>query len=171
MSEPTAEEYRAFVRENLERHTAALTAQLRDILALRFHPDVVLLDFEVFHDGLAEELPVRGFFMDRSNNEVFSDDPALTGSSLDLLPDIPHIIPESEKPRLQAIEAAEADIDTISIEAAEIIAWFAHCWTAAGGQDFPLPAYICRHDDITSFDLKQQKWLPDEEGKFLHLED
>lgn len=170
MPAPTAEEYRAFIHENLVRHTKALTTQLREIIALHFHPEVVFLDFEVFPYGLTEELPVRGFLMDSGYNEVFHNDPGyFAASSLDLLPDIPHIIPLSEKARTDAF--LKADIPLYEIEIEALIPWFARCWIAADGERFSLPAYICRHDDIQSFDLKQQLWLPDEEGKYTHLRD
>ncbi|HSQ90380.1 hypothetical protein, partial [Romboutsia sp.] len=40
--------------------------------------------------------------------------------------------------------------------------WFYNCWIKAGGQNFKLPSYFVFHDDDKSFNLKENKWISDD---------
>ena len=71
-----AESYKRWIRSLLDRLSPALEQQLRTILSAHFHPRVVLLDTEVFPDGLRDGIPMRMFQIDAHNREVFHDDPA-----------------------------------------------------------------------------------------------
>ncbi len=165
-----ADSYKRWIRSQLDRLSPALEQQLRTILSARFHPRVVLLDTEVFPDGLRYGIPMRMFQIDAHNCEVFHDDPAyLLPSSIGILEEIPEVIPHAESDRQQRYE--EAGVDTSQIESATLLEWFAACWVAAGGQQCPLPAYVCYHDDRESFDLRHLKWEPNVVGKATHYTD
>jgi hypothetical protein len=56
-----ANSYKQWIRLSLERLSPALESQLQTIFSYRFHPQVVLLDTEVFPDGLREGVPLRMF--------------------------------------------------------------------------------------------------------------
>lgn len=162
--------YKRWIRSLLDPFAPALEQQLRTILSARFHPRVVLLDTEVFPDGLRNGMPMRMFQIDAHNGEVFHDDSAyLLPSSIGILDDVAEVIPQAEKDRQQRYEVA--GVDTIQIESSTLLEWFAACWVAVGGQQCPVPAYICYHDDSESFDLRQLKWEPNEVGKATHYTD
>jgi hypothetical protein len=165
-----ADSYKRWIRSLLDRLSPALEQQLRTILSAHFHPRVVLLDTEVFPDGLRDGIPMRMFQIDAHNSEVFHDDPAyLLPSSIGILEEIAEVIPHGESDRQQRYEGA--GVDTIQIELATLLEWFAACWVAAGGQQCPVPAYVCYHDDRESFDLRQLKWEPNVVGKATHYTD
>jgi hypothetical protein len=165
-----ADSYKRWIRSLLEQLTPALEQQLRTILSARFHPLVVLLDTEVFPDGLGDGIPMRMFQIDAHNGEVFHDDPAyLLPSSIGILDDIAEVILPAETSRQQRFE--EAGVDTIQIESATLLEWFTACWGAAGGQQCLVPAYVCYHDESESFDLRQLKWKSNEVGKATHYTD
>jgi hypothetical protein len=152
-----AEGYKQWVRGLLDRLSLALESQLRAIVNYRFHPRVALLDTEIFPDGFRESIPMRMFLIDAQGNETFHDDPAyFLPSSIGILEEVQEVIPQHEADRQKLY--ADAGIDTLEIEMATLVEWFAACWIRADGQQCKLPAYICYHDDKASFDLKQMKW-------------
>jgi hypothetical protein len=163
-----ADDYKQWIRTLLERLTSALESQIRTILTYRFHPRVVLLDTEVFWDGFRDAIPMRMFLMAADNCEAFHDDPAyFLASSIGILEEVKEVIPHSEEERQQRF--IDAGIDTLEIEAATLVEWFADCWARAGGRECRLPSYICYHDDNQSFDLRQMKWEPDAQGKWTYF--
>ncbi|GER89004.1 hypothetical protein KDW_31660 [Dictyobacter vulcani] len=160
--------YTQWIRSLLEKLEPALESQLQTIVTARFHPHVVLLDTEVFPDGLREGVPLRMFLLDAHNSEVFHHDATFfLPSSIGLLEAVKEVIPPSEEDRQKLYE--EAGVETIEIEMSTLIEWFVACWMRAGGQHVTLPAYICRHDDQESFDLHQMKWVADQQGKHTHF--
>jgi hypothetical protein len=163
-----AANYKRWIRDLLEGLSPALESQLRTILGYQFHPRVVLLDTEVFWDGLREGVPLRMFLMNAHNCETFHQDPAYFPSpSIGILEEVRAVIPQSEEARQQRF--ADAGVDTQEIEAATLVEWFVGRWIRAGGQECRLPAYMCYHDDNRSFDLRQLKWEPDSQGKWNHF--
>lgn len=165
-----ADGYKRWIRGLLDRLSPALEGQLRTILSARLHPRVVLLDTEVFPDGLRDGIPMRMFQIDARNGEVFHDDPAyLLPSSIGILDEIAEVIPHGEADRQQRYE--EAGVDTTQVASTTLLEWFAACWVAAGGQQCPVPAYVCYHDDRESFDLRQLKWESNVTGKATHYTD
>jgi hypothetical protein len=159
--------YKRWIRSLLGRLSPALEQQVRTILSARFDPRVVLLDTEVFPDGLRDGIPMWMFQIDAHNSEVFHDDPAyLLPSCIGFLEAIAEVIPHGEADRQQRYE--EAGVDTTQVESTTLLEWFVACWGAAGGQQCPLPAYVCYHDDRESFDLRQLKWEPNVVGKATH---
>lgn len=168
MAVDDADSYQQWIMGVLNRLSPALESQIRTILSYRFHPRVVLLDVEVFPDGLREGLPMRMFLIDAQNCETFHDDPAyFLPSSIGFLDEITEVIPTNEVDRRSRYEAA--GIDTVEIEMAALIDWFIACWMRAGGQQSTRPAYICRHDERESFDLRRMKWEANARGKWTHF--
>jgi hypothetical protein len=163
-----ANSYKQWIRPFLERLSPALESQLQTIFSSRFHPHVVLLETQVFPDGLREGVPLRMFLIDAHNSEAFHHDPTyFLPTSIGLLEEIEEVIPQSEAERQKLYE--EAGVETVEVETITLIEWFVACWIRAGGQHFTLPAYLCRHDDRESFDLKQMKWVADLQGKQTHF--
>ena len=163
-----ADGYKQWIRSLLDRLSPALESQLRTILSYRFHPRVVLLDTEVFPDGLREGVPMRMFLIDAQNNETFRDDHAyFLPSSIGILEDIREVVPLDEMERQKLYETA--GVETLEIEMATLVEWFAACWIQAGGQQCPLPAYINYHDGKASFDLKQMTWETKAQGMWAHF--
>ncbi|HEX5441309.1 MAG TPA: hypothetical protein VFW76_10520 [Ktedonobacterales bacterium] len=152
----------------MDRLSLALESQLRSIFGYQFHPRVVLLDTEVFPDGLREGVPMRMFLIDAQGNETFQDDPAyFLPASIGILQDIREVAPPDEMERQKRYE--HAGVDTLEVEMATLVEWFAACWIRADGQQCPLPAYVSYHDDKVSFDLKQMRWETNAQGKWTHL--
>ncbi|HEV8193192.1 MAG TPA: hypothetical protein VGP82_17150 [Ktedonobacterales bacterium] len=56
-----ADSYIRWIRSLLDRRSPALEQQLRTILSTRFHARVVLLDTEMFPNGLRDGIPMRMF--------------------------------------------------------------------------------------------------------------
>ncbi|MGZ3715831.1 MAG: hypothetical protein ACXVA4_10455 [Ktedonobacterales bacterium] len=163
-----ADGYKQWIRRYLDRLSPALENQLQTILSYRFHPQVVLLDTEIFPDGLREGIPIRMFLIDKHNSEVFHSNPAyFLPSSISLLEDIKEVIPQSQVDRQQLYQ--DAGIDTLDIEMGTLVEWFTECWIRADGRQCKLPAYICYHDDNKAFDLRQMKWVANVHGKWAHF--
>ena len=156
----TNDEYKIEVEKYLSELSDLVVRELRSFQNFNFHPRVKIIDAEVFHDGLGEELPIRIFLMDEGNNEVFHDDP--------------RYFPDSSIGLLEKIEIPEWKLDFESdeswqIEIDAIFKWYFECWKKAGGDSFRLPAYICEHDDIQSLNLKTGELRMDEDDKFTHF--
>lgn len=163
-----ADSYKPWIRSLLDRLSPALESQLRTILRYHFHPRVVLLDTEVFPDGLRDGVPMRIFLIDAQNSEAFHDDHAyFLPSTIGILEDVREVIPPDEIERQKRYE--DAGVATLEIEMVALVEWFAACWIRVDGQQCPLPAYISFHDDIASFDLKQMKWEANAQGKWTHF--
>lgn len=163
-----ANSYQQWIRRFLEKLSPALESQLQTIFSYRFHPQVVLLDIEVFPDGFREGVPMRMFLIDARGCEAFHHDPAyFLPTSIGLLEEIKEVIPQSEGDRQKQYE--DAGIETLEIEMTTLIEWFVACWIRVDGPHFQLPAYICYHDDRESFDLKQMKWEANLQGKWTYF--
>ncbi len=163
-----ADGYKRRIRSLLDRLSPALESQLRTILSYRFHPRVVVLDTEVFPDGFREGIPMRMFLIDAHNSETFHDDPAFfRASSIGILEEVQDVVPHNELERQKVYE--DAGVETLEIEMATLVEWFAACWIRADGQRCNLPAYVCYHDSNDSLDLKQLKWEANAQGKWTHL--
>jgi hypothetical protein len=129
-----------------------MIAELRPVIQAEQPPDTYLLDFEIHSDSFTDGFPIVWDPMDRDLTQ-------LEGRT-DLLSDIPFTVP-SEILDSEVYEAA--GINTWQIASQELVPWFGECWHNAGGLQCKYPAYICHHDDIESFDLRQLKWVSDDE--------
>lgn len=151
-----ADDYKTFVRQWLERLSPPVIAQLKTLKSCRFHPRVGKLKVIVFPAGLAGRLPVKTFLVDGCNNQVLHGNGTFP---MGLVEDVEHVVPPDEAE--VTARCNEAGVETVEVELQTLIEWFADCWVAAGGSDFPLPAYIGVRGDIESFDLKRRQWAPD----------
>jgi hypothetical protein len=145
------DEFRGQARHHLGALTAALVGWLADRLEAPFPAAMHLLDFEVFSDAFPVEFPVWMYAKDRHAAP-------LEDGTEPVLPEVSCTLPQEV---LYDDRYLAPDINIWSIAAEELITWFASCWRAAGGLDFPHPAYIAPHDHGRSFDLRRNVWVTD----------
>jgi hypothetical protein len=146
----------AFEREfrgHVERFAPALVAALRKLIAARRPAVVKVLAFEMQADWRI--FPVHAFAMDdESSDEVYFKRPFYGP----VLPDAGELIPAG------AIDQDGYEKDSVATfeSGARVLAeWFGECWHAAGGSDYPIPAYISLHDSSRYFDLRARRWVQD----------
>lgn len=152
-------DYRRLVRARLETLSARMVERLRGLFETPLHPDVAVVDVEVFADGTPPE--ARIFLMDRHNTEVFGDSEEFLTSSLELLPGVDSSQIDNER----LYEFEEAGVDVFETNLDETITWLARCWERTGGGWPGIPAYVSPHDDVRSFDLREKRWTDDREDK------
>ena len=144
-------QYLTDLQKYLDTYSPILIPKLAACLTLRFEADVAFLDFEVFEDSAKNGFPVMLGPTTREN-DVYSEHRGILNSSDFKIPD--------------SLDACGYDFD-YECDAdgfIEVFApWFQKCWATAGGLAHPLPAYICGHDDIRSFDLRRCRWVDDTE--------
>jgi hypothetical protein len=153
-----AEDFKAGVREHLERLSPQLTQTLAQLVNYPFLPEIDHLHFEVFSDGFTQEFPVNTFFLDADGDEFFvvtngkAEYPCDVNSGL---LEIEHVFPiEWER----TFTDEDPDLDAFGLAATTLIPWFADSWMAAGGGAFSRGAYISIHDKPGRFDLVAQTW-------------
>jgi hypothetical protein len=138
-------------REQIERFTPELVSALRTITETKPPPVVKVLSFEIQADW--RYFPVYAFAMDEEAlNEVYFKRP-FKGP---LLPDAGELVPEGA---IDQDAYEEAGVATFESGAGVLAEWFAECWHAAGGAQFPIPAYINLHDSSQYFDVRTRKWV------------
>ncbi len=156
-----ADRFRAGVVEHLKPLTAELVPVLRRLIEYPYPPEVANLDFEVFCDGFTDGFPVRVFFMDAHNGELFVYRGSQAEYPCDVNPELLKV--EHVYPREFAAAFKEEDdtLDTFTLAGDALIPWFAECWEAAGGRRFNRGAQIGLHDEFRRFDLVRMKWVKD----------
>jgi len=145
----------AFDREfrgHVERFAGPVVAALRKLITTPLPGgQFEVLSFEMQADW--RNFPVQAFAMDREAiNEKYFDVP-FKGK---VLPKAAPLIP---KGAIDQDRYEEAGIATFESGARVLAEWFGECWHAAGGPDFPLPAYIHFHDSSRYFDLHERRWV------------
>ncbi len=144
----------AFEREFrglIERFRPALVQELLTIVTTTPPAEVKVLSFVIF--SYWDEFPVRVFAMDdASPDEVYYEPPF----SADILEDAGDLIPDGALDQDAYEDDGVATFETVRRVLAE---WFGECWHEAGGDDFPLPAYIGHHDRPAHYDLKAKRWV------------
>ena len=140
-------------RDHLEHFTKPLVIALRQITSVKPPTVVKILSFEMQPDW--RDFPVYVFAMDdAAPNEVYFESP-FNGH---LLPEMGELIPEG------AIDQATYEgggVATFESGARVMAEWFGECWHAAGGDKFPVPAYINLHDSSYYYDLRELRWVSD----------
>lgn len=59
--------------------------------------------------------------------------------------------PEREEPDLSlSLERAEYDV---------VVSLISSCWENVNGDQYPLPAFVGKHDSLSTYDLKKKKWV------------
>jgi hypothetical protein len=128
------------LRQALEPLTDKCVAALATALAQNHPPDTVLIDINVRASDLATDFTPTWFRMDETTGQIGD----------------PQYLMLSDRPIV--------DDDAVGDGSMQILAeWFADCWNRAGGATSAYPAYLCQHDDIESFDLRQRIWIDDEQ--------
>ena len=158
---------RAEVARAVAPLSADLTGVLRRLIGHDYPPAVAFVEFQVFPgpSEFTEMFPVRAFFLDEENTEHFEyvHGKATYPTCVDPgLLDIRGVVPRET---WHAWESRDANIDSHTVAAEAVVPWFASCWKAAGGAGFPLPAFVCLHDDPWTFDLRASRWLDAVTGK------
>lgn len=158
----TESDYRKLVREHLQRLSTLAVAQLSEVLAQPVPAEAAVLDVEVSAgNGFFDGLPVSLFFMTSDGGAQLSDSvPLLRDGTVARWP-------AQLRQRLLALDES-GTFDGGPLEAAELLDWFPTVWDLAGGQRYPLRAYLCFHDDDRSFDLKAKTWVSDDAAKWVY---
>lgn len=137
-------------RRQLDRFTVRLTAKLRALIETGLPGTFAVQWFEMQSDW--RDFGVCAFAMDSDGvNEKCWEAPFYG----ELLPDTEPLVPEG------AIEQdgfEDAGIDTYERGGRLMAEWFGECWRTAGGESFPLPAYISLHDSVECYDLRTFTW-------------
>ena len=154
------EQYQIEVKDYLESISYLAICELSLFQNYNFHPVVKLIDTEVFYGDLSEGLPIRIFLMDEHNCEVFHEDR--------------NYFPHSSVGLLEYVKLPKWNVSTklensMELETEIIVEWFIDCWQKSGGQSFELPAYICQHDDVMSFNLKTLEWKNEKDDKWNYF--
>jgi hypothetical protein len=146
-------EWQQFVAKKLGKHTAALTAVLRTMVAQSYPDEVVSIDFEIFPDGFTNRFPARAFFMDEHSSEYFLFDggkakyPGFVDPSIIKVDRIYSL--DDEDQFLARDGADELDDELWDLSVASFMRWFETCWIDAGGRKFERRAIIMPHDDYS----------------------
>lgn len=138
-----------------------MVRRFRSLFERPLHPDARVVDVEISPDGVPPD--ARIFMMDEGDNEVFDSSEEFLDSSLELLPDTDPYREED----FSLDSPVDTDFDPFTINIEETVSWLARCWNNAGGGWSDIPAYVCPHDDIRSFDLRKGHWSNDAEDKYL----
>ena len=159
------ESYIASIQTNLEKSTSALVKELQKIVSYKFDDAVDLVDFSAFTDPTRFELSIMMFSMDTDANEVFGEDitPNSFAGSVEVLAitSYYHLLDNQQESFGDFYE--QNDEELASKEQQIFTEWFADCWIKAGGKQFVLPAYFGFHDEVSSYDLQNAKFVEDEE--------
>ncbi|ARK32543.1 membrane lipoprotein lipid attachment site-containing protein [Halalkalibacter krulwichiae] len=157
--------YTNTIKHNLELYSDRLIEKLVEIQRLNFYTEVELLDFSSLVEPTRYELSIIMYSMDKEANEVFyeGDDPKVFADSLNVVEDVVYYEERADQ-KDEFLEFYEQNEEEIVLAEQEVVKnWFVDCWKKANGQDFQLPSYFSFHDEYKSFDLKNNKWISEEE--------
>lgn len=161
----TVDQYIGSIKTNLEKHSDLLVRNLKNITSYNFSPDIDMLDFSASIEPTRFELSIMMFSMDKEGNEVFDEgnDPKVFAGSEEILPEVQyHQVDDSQLDGF--FEFYEKNEETLVPQEQKVFTyWFRQCWEEAGGASLNLPSYFIFHDDYKSYDLKNHKWIDDEE--------
>lgn len=159
------ENYIASIQTNLEKSTSNLIKELQKIVSYKFDDAVDLVDFSAFTDPTRFELSIMMFSMDTDANEVFGEDitPNSFAGSVEVLASTSyyHLLDNQHESFWDFYE--QNDEELASKEQQIFTEWFADCWIKARGKQFVLPVYFVFHDEASSYDLQNAKFVEDEE--------
>jgi hypothetical protein len=146
------DEFEALFRSLIERHTPALTAHLRELLRTPPPPEMEVLLFVIFSEW--RDFPIEAGVYNREETEVYFKAP-FYGRILKR-----KFIPSGAIDQAAFEDAGVATFETGAVIIAE---WFGDCWHEAGGERFPVPAFIEHHDRFEAYDLRRRCWVEDED--------
>lgn len=157
--------YIASIQTNLEKHTTTLVKELQKILSFKFDAAVDLVDFSAFTDPTRFEISIVMFSMDKDANEVIGEDitPTSFAGSVEVLTSSSYYhLQDSQQDTFW--DFYEQNDEELAIKEQQLFTeWFIECWDKAGGKEFKLPVYFGSHDEISSYDLQNAKFIDDEE--------
>ena len=159
------ESYIASIQTNLEKSTSALVKELQKIVSYKFDDAVDLVDFSAFTDPTRFELSIMMFSMDKNANEVFGEDiteKSFAGSVEVLAVTSYYQLQDNQRDTFWDFYE-QNDEELASKEQQLFTDWFIECWDKAGGKEFKLPVYFGSHDETSSYDLQNAKFIDDEE--------
>lgn len=158
------ENYISSIKSNLEKHSDLLVGNLKSVFENKFSTDIDLLDFTAFIEPTRFELSIRMFSMDKEANEVFceADDETVFAGSIKVLPEVDYY--QLKDSQLDFFfDFYEQNEDLIIPQEQKVFTnWFSECWKKAGGKALNLPSYFVFHDDYTSFELNNNRWIDDD---------
>jgi hypothetical protein len=147
------QEFEHLFRSQLGRFQKSLIDELRKVVRAKPPAKMELLLFEIQSDWRI--FPVHAFAYDKRAAEVYFKPPFYAS----LLGKAGRLIPEGVIDQ----NAFENDsVATFETGARILAEWFRGCWQAAGGDRFPLPAYIMHHDRGEALDLHAGAWVDTE---------
>ena len=103
--------------------------------------------------------------MDKDANEVFGEDitPNSFAGSVELISNIPYYHLQDNQLNIFSDFYEQNDEELVIKEQQIFTEWFAGCWDKAGGKAFNLPSYFGFHDETSSYDLQNARFVEDEE--------
>ena len=159
------ESYIASIQTNIEKSTSTLVKELQKIVSYKFDEAVDLVDFSAFTDPTRFELSIMMFSMDKNANEVFGEDiteKSFAGSVEVLAVTSYYQLQNNQRDTFWDFYE-QNDEELASKEQQLFTEWFIECWDKAGGKEFKLPVYFGSHDETSSYDLQNAKFIDDEE--------
>jgi hypothetical protein len=139
MIEEQASDFEQAVIERLEPHRAELVVNLRQLIRHEYAPGVARLHFEVYCDQFLDTFPVSFFYLDEKGDECGLGDATW--------PKVGDLVEAEELLDEEFLEDEQFEgLDTMTASGQALIIWFADCWQAAGGKNFPFKATIRLHD-------------------------
>lgn len=157
--------YSTSIKSNLEKHTDIVVEGLQKIISYKFDAAVDLLDFYTFIEPTRFEMSIRMFSMDKDANEVFGEDttPNNFAGSVEVISVVPYYQLQDNQLNVFFDFYEQNDEELVNKEQQLFTEWFARCWDQAGGKDFKLPSYFVFHDETSSYDLQNARFVDDEE--------
>jgi hypothetical protein len=137
----SAEQFAARFCGQLEKHSAALIAELRSVLMKPIGQGVTSASIEIFLDADGETGPSFGIYFDGKNKKVDHSDPSIfPGRHLALAEYVRELQPFD--PRYYS----DYDFGALNIQGDVCKTWFAEWWWKAGGWSYPLRVDVVVHD-------------------------
>ncbi|TWT26034.1 hypothetical protein [Planomicrobium sp. CPCC 101110] len=161
----SVDEFIRSIKDTLEKRSDSLIGNLQNIFTYNFSSRIDLLDFSPSIEPTRFEVSIIMFSMDKEANEVLNegnDSTAFAGSE-EVLPEVEYYnLNDSQLDDF--FDFYEQNEETLLSQEQQIFAdWFCQCWERAGGAALNLPSYFVFHDDYKSYDLKNKRWIDDEE--------
>lgn len=157
--------YITSIQTNLEKSTSVLVKELQKIVSYKFDAAVDLVDFSEFTEPTWFEISIMMFSMDKNANEVFGEDitPNSFAGSVEVLASTSYYHLQDNQQE-SFWDFYENNDEELAIKEQQIFTeWFVECWDKAGGKEINLPAYFGFHDETSSYDLQNAKFVEDEE--------
>ncbi|AJD89627.1 hypothetical protein JMA_03100 [Jeotgalibacillus malaysiensis] len=161
----TVDDYISTIRKNLEKQNDQVTANLQALFKRTFADEIDLLDFMAFIEPTRFECGISVFSMDRYANEVLSCSASAAHfyGSQEVLKDTEYFhLPDSRRDEFDQFYMENEEV-IMPLELKVLTDWFQDNWERADGRSLSLPSYFGLHDGYSSYDLKQERWIDDEQ--------